>query len=148
MKPMLKIAGSPNIIVTSDGALTVILPVSITRRAGRKRIGTPKDISIAASASDLTSLQRALARGFRWRGMLESGDVASAKEIAERESTDNSYVGRMINLTLLAPEIIAGILDDTVPDVQIDRLGMSPPILWEEQLDRLGLERGAGIRRQ
>ncbi|ALN88509.1 lacI family regulatory protein [Lysobacter capsici] len=80
--------------------------------------------------------------------MLESGEVASAKEIAERESTDNSYVGRMINLTLLAPEIIAGILDDTVPDVQIDRLGMSPPILWEEQLDRLGLERGAGIRCQ
>lgn len=148
MKPMLKIAGSPNIVITSDGAFTVILPVSITRRAGRKRIGTPKDISAAASESDLTSLQRALARGFRWRGMLESGEVASAKEIAERESTDNSYVGRMINLTLLAPEIIAGILDDTVPDVQIDRLGMSPPILWEEQLDRLGLECGAGIRRQ
>ena len=139
MKPMLKIAGSPNIVVTSDGALTVILPVSITRRAGRKRIGTPKDISAAASESDLTSLQRALARGFRWRGMLESGEVASAKEIAERESTDNSYVGRLINLTLLAPEIIAGILDDTIPVVQIDRLGISPPLLWSEQRRLVGL---------
>ncbi|MGO1069617.1 hypothetical protein [Lysobacter sp. CA199] len=139
MKPMMKIAGSPNIIVTSDGALTVILPVSITRRAGRKRIGVPKDVATAASASDLTSLQRALARGYRWRGMLESGEVASAKEIAERESTDNSYVGRIINLTLLAPEIIAGILDDTVPDVQIDRLGMSPPLLWSDQLAVVGM---------
>ncbi|WP_408951445.1 LacI family transcriptional regulator [Lysobacter sp. Hz 25] len=139
MKPKMRIGGSPSIIVTSDGALTVILPVSITRRAGRKRIGAPKDVMAAASASDLTSLQRALARGFRWRGMLESGEVASAKEIAERESTDNSYVGRIIKLTLLAPEIIAGILDDTVPDVQIDRLGMSPPLLWSDQLAVVGI---------
>ncbi|MGO1069766.1 hypothetical protein [Lysobacter sp. CA199] len=144
MKPMLKIAGSPNIIVTSDGALTVILPVSITRRAGRRRIGLPKDAAAAASASDLTSLQRALARGFRWRAMLDSGEVASAKEIAERESTDNSYVGRIINLTLLAPEIIAGILNDSVPDVQIDQLGISPPILWREQLDRVGFKSEQG----
>lgn len=139
MKPTMKVVGLPNIIVTSDGALTVILPVSITRRAGRKRIGSPKDVTAAASASDLTSLQRALARGYRWRNMLESGEVASAKEIAERESTDNSYVGRIINLTLLAPEIIAGILDDTVPDVQIDRLGISPPLLWSDQMAVVGM---------
>ncbi|ALN83027.1 lacI family regulatory protein [Lysobacter antibioticus] len=71
--------------------------------------------------------------------MLERGEIASMKELAESESTDNSYVGRIINLTLLAPEIIAGILDDTIPDVQIDRLGISPPLLWSEQLRLVGI---------
>lgn len=72
--------------------------------------------------------------------MLEGGEIASMKELAESEATDNSYVGRIINLTLLAPEIIAGILDDTIPDVQIDRLGISPPLLWSEQRRLIRME--------
>lgn len=35
------------------------------------------------------------------------------KEIATREGIDNSYVSRMVNLTTLAPDIVAAILDDT-----------------------------------
>jgi hypothetical protein len=41
--------------------------------------------------------------------MLESGNVKSLKEIAQRESVDTSYVSRMVNLTALAPEIAAAV---------------------------------------
>lgn len=140
MRPVVDTAGAPRVVRTSDGALTVIVPLSISRRAGRRRYGQAMDSDAATNGSQLTSLQRALAKGYRWRGMLEGGEIASMKELAESEATDNSYVGRIINLTLLAPEIIAGILDDTIPDVQIDRLGISPPLLWSEQRRLVGME--------
>ncbi|MGO1069685.1 hypothetical protein [Lysobacter sp. CA199] len=139
MMPIVNILGEARVVRTSDGALAVTVPLAISRRAGRRRYGQARDSDSAATAAQLTSLQRALAKGFRWRAMLECGEVASMKEIAEAESTDNSYVGRIINLTLLAPEIIAGILDDTVPDVQIDQLGISPPLLWSEQRRLVGI---------
>jgi hypothetical protein len=85
-------------------------------------------------------LQLALARGHRWLAMLESGKAKSLKEIAARESVDNSYVSRMVNLTTLAPEIVAAILDDTLPEnIILFDLAVDPPVLWEEQMKRVGL---------
>ena len=39
------------------------------------------------------------------------------KAIALREGIDDSYVSRMVNLTTLAPDIVAAILDETLPEV-------------------------------
>ena len=61
-------------------------------------------------------MQLALARGHRWLTILESGEAKSLREIAVREGIDNSYVSRMVNLTTLAPDIVAAILDDTLPN--------------------------------
>ena len=47
--------------------------------------------------------------------MLESGETKSMKEITRREGIDDSYVSRMVNLTTLAPDIVAAILDETLP---------------------------------
>jgi len=47
--------------------------------------------------------------------MLEEDKVKSLREIGEKEKVDNSYVSRMVNLTLLAPDIVAAILDDQLP---------------------------------
>lgn len=84
--------------------------------------------------------QLALARGHRWLAMLESGEATSLKEIAAREEIDNSYVSRMVNLTTLAPDIVAAILDDTLPNhVTLFDLASGTPLLWDEQRARLGL---------
>jgi hypothetical protein len=81
-----------------------------------------------------TPLQLALARGHRWLAMLESGEATSLKEIAAREEIDNSYVSRMVNLTTLAPDIVAAILDDTLPNhVTLFDLASGTPLLWDEQ---------------
>ena len=80
----------------------------------------------------------ALARGHRWLAMLESGEAKSLKEIAAREGIDNSYVSRMVNLTTLAPDIVASILDDALPNhITLFDLAVDPPALWEEQRSRL-----------
>ncbi|MCX8500195.1 MAG: LacI family transcriptional regulator, partial [Alphaproteobacteria bacterium] len=85
-----------------------------------------------------TSLQLALARGHKWLAMLESGEVSTLTEIAKKEGIDNSYVSRMVNLTTLAPDIAAAILDDALPNhVTLFDLAVDPPALWEDQRARL-----------
>jgi hypothetical protein len=63
-----------------------------------------------------TPLQLALAQGQRWLRMIEAGDVSSLREIAEHDGADHSYLAKHLNLTLLAPDIVAAILDDALPD--------------------------------
>lgn len=85
-----------------------------------------------------TSIQLALARGHRWLAMLESGEAKSLKEIGE--GIDDSYVGRMVNLTTLAPDIVAAILDDALPNhITLFDLAVDPPALWDEQRRRVRL---------
>ncbi len=70
----------------------------------------------------------ALARRLRWLAMLASGKAGTLREIADKEGVDNSYVSRMINLTCMAPDIVAAVLDDTLPDdVTLFELAVDPP---------------------
>lgn len=40
----------------------------------------------------------------------------------------------MVNLTTLAPDIVAAILDETLPlELTLFELAVDPPALWEEQ---------------
>jgi hypothetical protein len=70
--------------------------------------------------------------------MLESGMVKSLREIARREGVDSSYVSRMVNLTTLAPDIVAAILDETLPPgMTLFNLAVDPPTLWKERRQRI-----------
>ena len=132
--------GNPEIIQSSDGRLTLSVPIQFKRRSGRKQVtlpngevGNPRPWDTVA-----TALQLALARGHRWLAMLESGEAKSLREIAKREGVDNSYVSRMVNLTTLAPDIVEAILKDALPDLlTLFDLAVDPPALWEEQRKRL-----------
>jgi hypothetical protein len=138
--------GVPDVIAPSDGRLTLSIPIQIKRRSGRKLVTSPNGETAKARSWDkaVTPLQLALARGHRWLAMLESGEVKSMREIAAREGVDNSYVSRMVNLTTLAPDIVAAILDDTLPNnIILFDLAVDPPVLWKEQrarLDQPGLQ--------
>lgn len=41
------------------------------------------------------AMVKAIARAFRWRDMLESGEYATIREIANAEKINESYVGRV-----------------------------------------------------
>jgi hypothetical protein len=54
------------------------------------------------------------------------------RELAAREGVGNSYVSRMVNLTMLPPWTIAAILVDTLPDDTIlFDMAVDPPLVWE-----------------
>jgi len=129
--------GTPDIIATSDGRLTLSVPIQIKRRSGCKKILLPNGDSGKAKDwnTKATPLQLALARGHRWLKMLESGEVESLKAIAVREGVDSSYISRMVNLTCLSPDIVAAILEDDLPDhITLFELAVEPAGLWEEQV--------------
>ena len=132
--------GQSQVIVASDGSVSLSVPIQIKRRSGRKQITMPNGQSGISRPWDVatTPLQLALARGHRWLAMLESGKVKNLTEIAALEGVDNSYVSRMVNLTTLAPDIVEAILEDALPDhLTLFDLAVDPPALWDEQRKRL-----------
>ena len=70
--------------------------------------------------------------------MLENGTHATIAEIAAAEKINESYVGRVLRLTLLAPDIVEGILGGRQPaDLQLEDLLRRFPVLWAEQRSAL-----------
>jgi hypothetical protein len=59
-------------------------------------------------------LVKAIVRAFRWREMLEISKYATIAEIAKAEKINESYVGRVLRLTLLAPDIVEAILGGSI----------------------------------
>ena len=53
---------------------------------------------------------------------------------------DRNYLSRMVNLTTLAPDIVAAILDDALPNhITLFDLAVDPQALWQEQRRRIGM---------
>jgi hypothetical protein len=100
-------------------SVTVTVPMTIRRRGGRKQIigpdGAPmqagRDAAGATETRGDPAQVKALARAFRWRRMLEEGRYGSIRELAAAEGVDRAYVGRVLNMTLLAPEVVEAVLD-------------------------------------
>jgi len=131
--------GAPDVIAASDGRLTLSMPIRIKRRSGRKLVTLPNAWPPHPRPWDVaaTPMQLALARGHRWLAMLESGEAQSITALAAREKIDNNSMCRMLNLTTLAPDIVAAILDETLPPhVTVHEMAISPPVVWEEQRER------------
>ncbi len=115
---------------------TVTVPFALRKRGGRKLVITPDGISAAPipRARVDSALLKALARGFRWRRLLETGDFATIEEIADAENINSSYVSRVLRMTLLAPEIVEAILTGQQPEGLTMARAMQPfPVEWERQ---------------
>jgi len=80
------------------------------------------------------TLVKALARAFRWRRMLEEGWYGSISEMATAEQVDRGYLGRLLQLTLLAPDIVEAILHGRRPcDLSLPALMEIISVTWAEQ---------------
>ena len=70
--------------------------------------------------------------------MLENGTHATIAEIAAAEKINESYVGRVLRLTLLAPDIVEAILGGRQPaGLQLDSLMKRFPVEWQKQLGEM-----------
>ena len=112
--------------------VTLHVPFRVVKRGGRKEMQLPEGATHSRRTD--STLVKAVARAFRWKRMLESGEFATIAELAEREGIASSYMTRVLRLTLLAPEIVEAILDGKQgADVTLARLREPFPVEWEGQ---------------
>jgi len=118
-----------------DGSVTVRIPITITRKSGRRFIITPHGKELEYQAPKPSNpMIAAIVKAHYWQEQLETGKVASLKEIAHNEKITDGYVSRVYRLTLLAPDIITAILGGTQPKTLCLLDLLKPfPLLWEEQ---------------
>lgn len=112
--------------------ITLHVPFRVTKRGGRKEVQMPEGAPIQHRTDN--TLVKALARAFRWKRMLESGEFNTIAELAEREGIAPSYMTRVLRLTLLTPDIVEAILDGKHgPEVTLARVLEPFPVEWMSQ---------------
>jgi hypothetical protein len=120
-------------------SITVRVPLAIQRRPGRTTVVTPvsqQGDTVMPTRADPV-LVKALARAFRCRRLLEEGRYVSISEMAAAEKLDRGYLGRILQLTLLAPDIVEAVLDGRQPaDLALPALLEPFPADWERQRSR------------
>jgi hypothetical protein len=92
-----------------------------------------------------SALVKARARAHRWQRRLEGGRYRSLRELAAAYGVDRGHIARMLQLTLLAPDIVEAILNGTRPEAAGIPRSMEPfPLEWTEQRAALVLAFGPG----
>lgn len=121
--------------LSADGSVLIVtVPLAIHRRGGRKRIVTPDGEPDWAPRREVnSSLVKALARGFRWKRLIEDAHFGSIVELAAAESISQSYVRRLLRLTLLSPEIVKAILDGRTKTLRLEDMRAEFPVGWAMQ---------------
>jgi hypothetical protein len=126
--------------ISQDGCTaTVSIAVSFLQRGGRKQILSPSGATPWSPAPRVDSaLVKAVVRAHRWRQMIESGKYGTSAELAKAEKVNDSYLSRILRLTLLAPDVIEAILIGRQPTtLQLDELLKPLPAAWSQQRSKL-----------
>ena len=128
-------------ILSKDGrTITVHIPIRLRHQGGRKQVVTPAGATpwVPAPTRVDSTLVKAIVRAHRWRDMLESGDYATVRDLAKAEAINESYLGRVLRLTLLSPKIVEAILEGKQPaTLELDDLMQLFPVEWDQQVATL-----------
>ena len=128
-------------------SITLRVPLTIRRRLRRKTVVTPvrDGGETALPTRAAPALVKALARAFRYQRLLDEGRYASISEMAAAEKIERGYLGALLRLTLLAPEIIGAILNGQQPvGMTLPRVLAPFPLEWFAQQKTLELGRACG----
>ncbi|MAS43017.1 MAG: hypothetical protein CML43_07685 [Rhodobacteraceae bacterium] len=117
--------------------MTLHVPFRIVKRGGRKEMQMPDRVRPERKADN--TLVKALARAFRWKRMLDSGEFVTIAELAEREGIAAPYLTRTMRLSHLSPDLVESILEGRQPrHLTLEVLRQPLPEDWSEQKRKLG----------
>lgn len=134
----------PEVSLSPDGTrLTVLVPMRFGRRSGRKTvIMAPAQIDPIRANPPLAddTLPRAVARAFHWKRLYEGGTHPTLAALARAEGVTESYVSRVLKLTLLAPDLIERILDGRISATdRVMRAMHGISAVWTEQRKQIAV---------
>ena len=118
-----------------SASITVRVPITLRKRGGRRLVVAPDGAHWSAQRARIdNTLIKALARAHRWKKMLDDGRYGSVTELAAGEKLDRGYLGKILMLTLLAPDIVEAIMDGRQPaELGVHVLREGFPVEWGEQ---------------
>ncbi len=122
-------------------AIARSFPMQLKRRGVELRL-IVGDHNRSAAIVDL-SLLKALARAHRWFDEISTGKARSLAAIAAREGLAVRYVGRLIRLAFLAPDIVESIVEGRQPTTLTAEAltrHIELPLSWCSQRTALGIE--------
>jgi hypothetical protein len=122
-------------------SITVRVPVTIRKRGGRRLVGAPDGAPWSPPRARIdNTLIKALARAHRWKKMLDDGRYRSVTDLAAGEKLDRGYLGKILMLTLLAPDIVEAIMDGRQPaELGVHVLREGFPVEWGLQFKKVAL---------
>ena len=125
--------------MTTATSITVRVPLAIRHRPGRRTVVTPMTDGVASVTTRADpALVKALARAFRYQRMLDQGRYASLTELAAAERIERGYLGSLLRLTLLAPNIVELILDGPASStIGLPAVNEPIPEIWLKQRETL-----------
>lgn len=121
---------------SAHGQIAHVRQIHMRKRGGRKLAIRPDGVAAVPQPRARVdgALLKALARGFGWRKLPESGDCATVEDVASSDKNDPPYVSRVLRMTLLAPESVEAILAGRQPMRLTMAEAIRPfPVAWPEQ---------------
>ncbi|MCA1480974.1 hypothetical protein, partial [Bradyrhizobium sp. NBAIM08] len=116
--------------------ITVRVPLAIRHRPGRKTVVAPvgQDTTPPVATRADPALVKALARACRYHRLLDEGRYSSISEMAAAERIERGYLGTLLRLTLLAPDIVEAALNGLQPKgTALTAMHAPFPLQWSEQ---------------
>ena len=115
-------------------------PVKFGRKRGSMKIVEPTNPTKDTPARD-EKLYNAITQAYYLKNEMETKKISLA-ELSRREHCDHTYIGQLIRLTTLAPDIIMAIIEGRQPKLLTLRrlLRERFPYSWDEQRRELGFD--------
>ena len=119
----------------TEDIIRVVIPLNIRKRNGRPKILPPDAVLAAEPQVQDPHILKALGRAWAWRRKLETGDVATAGELAELEGVTERFVSRTMRLAFLSPEVLHHLLiAREPPGLAVNMLIDTSSLPWGTQL--------------
>jgi hypothetical protein len=134
-------------MIETATSIRVVIPLTLRRRNGRPKILPSEDAGLPGSQSQDPHVLRAIARAWKWRRQLEEGEASTLQDIAVAEKLSEAYVGRMLRLAYLAPQVLeALVVKRRAPAISINEMVEVVTLPWGEQVGQVFDDRAVQLR--
>lgn len=126
---------------TSDGNLIVRIPMTLRKRAGRRRIIVAAEFLAQPQGEISDKVLQAFVRAKQWQKDIDEGTIESPGALSAKLGLDRSYVSRILHLNEISPKVVRMVMHGDAPDtMSLERLAKVKSSVWEEQERELGVE--------
>jgi hypothetical protein len=122
----------------SNNTVRVFVPLAMRRRNGRPRVLPPPNAAEQQVWAQDPHILKALGRAWAWRRKLETGEAATASDIAKAENLTDRFVSRTMRLAYLSPDVLERlVIRREPPAISLVELIDTTYLPWAKQAEQV-----------